>query len=83
MRKTPPKYIAGDPWCICDRTGFKVRMSDTRKEWNGLRVWKKAWEPRHPQDLVRSVPDRQVVKDARPEQTDYFLSDNEVTAEDL
>lgn len=58
-------------------------MSQTRKEWNGLRVWVKAWEPRHPQDLVRSIPDRQVVDDARPEPEDSFLSDNEVTADSL
>lgn len=76
-------YRPGDPWVICDRSGFKVRMSDTRKEWTGLRVRKEDWEPRHPQDYVRAVKDDQRVPDARPEPADTFLEANEVTADDL
>lgn len=67
------KYVAGDHWCICDRCGFKVRFSDTRKEWNGLRVCTKDYEARQPQDFVRSVKDRQKVEDARPRDTDIFI----------
>lgn len=62
----------GDYRVICDRTGFKVWASDTRLEWNGLRVRKQDWEPRHPQDFVRGRRDRQIVADARPEATDSF-----------
>jgi hypothetical protein len=77
-------YIPGDPWAICDICGFKVRMSTTKKTWDGLRVCAKTcWSPRHPQDFVRAIPDRQMVVDARPEPEDYFLSTNEVKAEDL
>lgn len=72
-------YVDGDPWVICDRTGMKVRMSQTRKEWNGLRVRKESWEPRHPQDFVKGVPDNQSVPDARPEPADTFLTTNQVT----
>ncbi|MCF4166336.1 hypothetical protein L2U69_11830 [Zavarzinia compransoris] len=76
-------YIPGDHWVICDRTGFKVRASETRKEWNGLRVWNKVWEPRHPQDFVRGRADDQAVRDARPRQEDVFLSPGDVTPENL
>ena len=76
-------YIPGDFWRICDRCGGKFRQSETQKTWDGLWVCKKDWEPRHPQDFVHGRSDRQTVPEPRPEPTDYFLSDNEVTAEDL
>jgi hypothetical protein len=78
-----PSVIPGDPWCYCDRTGMKVRMSQTRKEWNGLRVWVGVWEPRHPQDFVRGRKDDVSVPDARPRQPDVFLNPGDVKPEDL
>lgn len=49
-----------------DRTGFPQRADVTRKEWTGLIVDEKVWEPRQPQDLVKGVPDIQAVNDPRP-----------------
>lgn len=49
-----------------DRTGFPQRADITRKEWTGLIVDEKVWEPRQPQDLVKGVPDIQAVPDPRP-----------------
>jgi len=60
-------YTPGDFWRICDRTGFKVRASQTSKEWTGLIVRDKSWDPRHPQDFVQGVPDNQTVPNPRPE----------------
>ncbi len=77
------KYIPGDYLCVCDRTGFVVYASDTVQEWNGLRVRRKSYEERHPQDFVRGLGDDQNVPFARPEPTDVFLTDNEVTKDDL
>ena len=53
--------------------------------WDGLRVHKDFWEPRHPQDFVRSRPDDQSVRDARPEGEDQFsdVYPNQVTKDDL
>jgi len=59
-------YKHGDHNRICDRSGFKVKASRTSHEWNGLIVRVEDWEPRHPQDFVRGVPDRQSVDDPRP-----------------
>jgi hypothetical protein len=43
--------------------------------WNGYIVCiDTCWEPRHPQDLLKAKRDRQSVKDARPRQTDRFIS---------
>lgn len=76
-------YIPGDFWRICDRCGQKVRQSKTRKTWDGLWVCEKDWEERHPQDFVRGKKDKQSVSEPRPEPAHYFLTDNEVTADDL
>ena len=71
-----------DAWVICDRSGFKVRMSETVKEWTGLRVARRFADKRHPQDQVRAVADRQGVPDARPEPPDAYLAGH-VTPGDL
>jgi hypothetical protein len=76
-------YRSGDHWVICDSCGFKVRASDTRKRWDGMRVCTKDWETRHPQDYVRGKRDRQAVPDPRPEPPDTFLAPNDVTEADL
>lgn len=73
----------GDHNVICDRTGFKLKASDCKLEWNGLFVRAESWESRHPQDFLRAFPDDQTVPIARPPQEPYFLSDGEVKAEDL
>ena len=59
-------YIRGSFYRTSDRTGFPTRAENTRREWNGLIVENKVWEPRQPQDLVKGVPDVQSVPDARP-----------------
>jgi hypothetical protein len=50
-------YRPGDHYVTCDRTGFKVRASQTQYEWTGARVRKESWEARHPQDFVRGKKD--------------------------
>lgn len=76
-------YRHGDANAICDRCGFKYRLSELRKEWTGLKVCSPCWDPRHPQDFVRGVPDHQAVPGARPRPTDVFIGVNDVQPEDL
>ena len=76
-------YIKGEFWRICDRCGLRFRKSDTFKTWDGLWVCKGDFETRQPQDFVRGVKDKQTVPEPRPDPPDYFLADNEVTADDL
>ena len=50
----------------CDRCGWDFYNTQLRKEWTGLMTCSGAgtnqcWEPRHPQDFVRGVPDPQAV----------------------
>ncbi len=59
-------YRLGSWYRTDDRTGFPQRAEVTRREWTGLIVDQARWEPRQPQDLVKGVPDKQSVPDARP-----------------
>lgn len=72
-------FVPGDPPAICDRCGFKYHLSQLRKEWTGFMVChgpgtNDCWEPRHPQEFVRGVRDRQHVPNARPEPPDNFIT---------
>lgn len=78
-----PHYVSGDYNRICERTGFKVKASQTLKEWTGRIVRKESFELRQPQDLIRVRPERQMVHDPRSEPDDNFLATNEVVASDL
>ncbi len=63
------KYATGK-WAygISDRSGFRYRLRDMRKEWNGLLVGKDEWEPKQPQlEPLRATPDPQALRDPRPE----------------
>src|SRR3990167_3255709 len=61
------KYHPGNHYKISDRSGFKLRASETVKEWNGLIVGRNEYEERHPQDFVRAIFDHQAVVDPRPD----------------
>ena len=68
VSKVKRKYAKGaNAKAIDDRTGFKVNLSDMRKEWNGLMVHKDEWEPKHPQLRPRSAIDAQQLRNARPD----------------
>ena len=68
---------------ICDRCGFEYPLNKLRKEWTGLKVCRDCWEPRHPQDRVKGVPDNQALHDPRPDPEPVYLEVNDVTADDL
>ena len=66
------KFSSGkDSYAISDRSGFRYRYKDMRREWNGLLVGKDEWEPKHPQlEPFRKVFDAQALKDARPDRNE-------------
>ena len=66
-------YTPGDNWIICDLSGKKVLMSQSRKTWDGLRVAKEFWYPRNPQDFLKAIPDHMAVIDGRPRPADRFV----------
>ena len=67
-----PKYAAGKyAYGISDRSGFRYRLKDMRKEWNGFLVGKDEYEEKHPQlEPIRTRPDPEAIRDARPDVQD-------------
>lgn len=76
-------YQPGDAFAICDSCGLRFFLSELKKDWRGYMVCKDDYEPRHPQDTVKSRADKIVIDNARPEVTDIFLEPGDVTPEDL
>ena len=56
---------------ISDRSGFRYKLKDTRKEWNGSIVGKDEYEEKHPRlEPIRVRADNQAIRDARPDTED-------------
>jgi len=70
-------YVPGDNYILDDLSGFKVRVSASRRipagQTGGAQVAISRWEAQQPQDLVRSVVDNQTVAIARPRQQNQFV----------
>ena len=56
---------------ISDRSGFRYKIKDMRKEWNGSIVGKDEYEEKHPQlTPPRIRTDLEAIRDARPDRTE-------------
>lgn len=67
MRKNYANYYQPGGWnVICDRTGFKIKHSDSRREWNNAVVRRESFEERNEQDFLRGIRDDPAVPLARP-----------------
>ena len=56
---------------ICDITGFRYKLKDMKKTWDGLLVGPDQWSAKHPQLSPKTVPaDPQGIKNARPDTND-------------
>lgn len=75
------QYRTGDNLVICDRCGFVLYASESKKTWDGFIVCPDDWEPRHPQDFLRGIKEDQSVEISRPRPVDIFVG--KVTADDL
>jgi hypothetical protein len=60
-------FVAGTCNTICDRTGFKVKLSETVKTWDGFQVVPEANSLRNPQDFAPNILKPKVFKDSRSE----------------
>ena len=63
-------YVKGSWLAICDRCGFEYKGPELKKEWTGLMVCKKCWEPRHEQDFLRAKKETTTPPWTRPEPAD-------------
>jgi hypothetical protein len=67
-------YYKHGSWnCICDRCGFWFKAEELQKEWTGLMVCNRCWEPRHPQTLIRTPREEIAPPWTRPEPDDVFI----------
>jgi hypothetical protein len=76
-------FRMGDNLVVCQRSGRTCYASETRREWNGLIVHRDHWEPRHPLDQIRAPAPEMPPRITTGQPADRFLSDNEVTVDDL
>lgn len=65
-------YRGGDWYVLDDNSGFKVRASKARMQWNNIFTTPEHFNPRQPQDLVVAVRDDQTVPVPRPRQRNQF-----------
>lgn len=66
----------GDSNGICDQCGFKYKLSELQLQWDGLLTCKYCWDYRHPQELLRAIPDTQnPPENPRPEAADKYVSE--------
>ena len=66
------RYASGKhAWGISDRSGFRYRLREMRKEWNGLLVGPDEYEEKHPQlKAPRVGADPQALRDPRPDRNE-------------
>lgn len=62
-------YADGDWNALCWECGRKRKGSELKRNWKGYYVCPEHWEPRHPQDFVRGVPDNQSPPYTQPDTT--------------
>lgn len=65
-------YASGkDAWGISDRSGFRYRLREMKREWTGALVGPDEYEPKHPQLYPPKVaPDPQALRNPRPDQAE-------------
>ena len=68
------KYAVGkNAYGISDRSGFRYRLREMHKEWNGLKVGPDEYEPKQPQlDPVTHFADAEALLDPRPNTNNVF-----------
>jgi len=58
---------------ISDRSGFRYRLKDMRREWTGALVGPDEFEPKHPQlEPPKAGPDPQALRNPRPDRKEPF-----------
>ena len=69
------KFASGkNSYAISDRSGFRYRYKDMRKEWNGLLVGKDEFESKQPQlGPFRKVVDPEALQNARPDRVEPLV----------
>ncbi len=60
-------FFAMGQWnACCDVCGRVFKSDKLKPRWDNAMTCAQCWEPRHPQDFVRGVPDNMAVPWSRP-----------------
>lgn len=73
MRHRRLSAAAPEPQAIDPASGFKVPLSNLRRQWDNQLVDYRFIDKRNPQDFVRGRKDDQALPYARPEPPDSFV----------
>jgi hypothetical protein len=73
LRGKADHYGPGSWNVVCYQCGRKFKASQMRKHWQGYWVCPQHWEPRHPQDFVKSVTDNMTPPWTQPMPADVFV----------
>ena len=75
------RYASGKKaWGYSDRSGFRYRLRDMIKEWNGLKVGIDEYEPKHPQlEPNYPGPDPTALYEPRPDSRSEVVVENLLT----
>lgn len=63
-----------EPNAIDPASGFKVKLSDLHRQWDGEMIDRRFIDKRNPQDFVRGVRDNMALPYSRPEPPDSFVA---------
>lgn len=66
-------YVPGSFNLICDVCSKKIKASESKLRWDGLRVCFADYEERQPQDFVRARQDKISIPFSRPRPPDVFV----------
>jgi hypothetical protein len=68
-------YAKGDKaWGTSDRSGFRYRLKEMKREWTGLLVGADELEPKHPQlRAPRAVADPEALRNPRPSEPETLI----------
>lgn len=67
-------FRSGDYKAICDRCAFQFKASELQEEWDGLKVCRQCWDPKHPQEMIHPIADQNKLPWTRPEDPDVFVT---------
>ena len=67
-------YKSGSANAICDVCGFKYKLDELQKRWDGLWVCPEDFELRHPQDFIRSRMDINKLPVTKPRPAMTFVN---------
>ena len=73
-----------DAYGISDRSGFRYRLRDMKREWNGVMVGPDEYEAKHPQlTPAKHLSDAEALKDPRPDTNNSIPIEVKLPAFDL